>query len=642
MTSEERQPLLARADGDRTTRVWHKAHATLRASVQNAKQAIVSAWPTLQVLVLPHLLGLLLSVATPAEVDAMRSLSCVHYYSLNPDAGAEAKGLDATSCQAPAVEVHFNSLMTRITFSVVLANFAGMLLYGRTFSSKSRRWYAILGMLGCALARVPLLLLPLYQYPYRTPEALLSISPRTMLKVYWSCAILGGFSGANELVTLTVESLVVDTQSPEQRSRLFSQLQIAQLLGASIGPMLGSVAVRIVPGLANRCVGYTHCLKNKTLHSPQRGSHGHLLFNTASYWLAVFFALFGVLWLLFVVQFKSEPQQSTSMPDCELCRDRASQRKKMLMRNPPKYAWLGAFQRLIPVRLGPWRYDARVLQFTLSEIFTAMMNEGVVVLILVMGYVFHWGGNLIAIGLSVSNSLRLAMIVLGLPAMLSVVSKRLQKPADVQDLSKEQVDAVLAMSHSDVRRRPNCCPSYERTDEARLLSNVTPSQRTLVRLWRAQVDLIVARISYLINAVSWLMMAYGIEHHQEWVVLAGAALLTGGSSAQPMVRSTACTIADQIVDSERNAALPLKLRRPAEAEEEQELLPDGADSYLVIVSTVLLPCLLIGLITRNAVYGSTIETFPGAFFLVVAGFNIAVLLILGWMRSAPTFYLDVY
>ena len=62
----------------------------------------------------------------------------------------------------------------------------------------------------------------------------------------------------------------------------------------------------------------------------------------------------------------------------------------------------------------------------------------------------------------------------------------------------------------------------------------------------------------------------------------------------------------------------------------------------MIVSTVLLPCLLLGLITRNAVYGSTIETFPGAFFLVVAGFNVAVLAILGWMRSAPTFYLEVY
>ena len=538
MTSEEQQPLLPRTSASSAPAAHRSAAAWMHATAQRAAHAVASAWPTLQVLILPHLLGLILSVATPAEVDAMRSLSCAHYYYLHPPAPRAQEALDATSCQAPAVEVHFTTITTRVTFSVVLANFAGMLIYGRLFSSMSRRWLAVMGMAGCALARIPMLFLPLYQYPYLAPDAVRTMSPQTMLVVYWACAILGGFSGAAELVTLTVESLIVDTQSPEKRSQLFSQLQIAQLLGASIGPVLGSFASSLTSGLANRCVGYTHCLENKRLPSPQRGTHGHLLFNTASYWLAVLFATLGIVWLLFFVRFAAPPQTS-AVPNCEQCRTEDTQRRKTLMRNPPKYAWLGAFQRLIPVRIARWKYDARILQFTVSEIFTAMMNEGIVVLILIMGFVFHWGSSLIAVGLSVFNTLRLLMVVVGLPAMLSITSERLQKPADVRELSQKQIDAVLAMSQSDVRRRPNCCPSYQQTREARLLQNVSTSQRTLVRLWRAQVDLTVARFSYFLNIVSWLMMAYGIERYHEWIVLAGAALLTAGSSAQPMLRSTA-------------------------------------------------------------------------------------------------------
>ncbi|WFD39644.1 uncharacterized protein MJAP1_002624 [Malassezia japonica] len=629
MTTGEQTPLLARADAPSQDGILRRATASVKSAAQRIASSASGAWPVVQLLVLPHLLGQITSVATAAEVDAMRSLSCAHYYYLHP-ISLEGGALDATSCQAPEVEVHFNALVTRITFSVVLANFAGMLLYGRSFSRIPRRYLALLGMFGCALARIPLLFLPLYQYPYYAPEAVRSLSPQGMFMIYWACAIVGGFSGATELVTLTVESLVVDTQSPEKRSQLFSQLQVAQLLGASIGPVLGSLASWLFPSVANRCFGYTRCLKNKRLHSPQRGAQQYLLFNTTPYWVSVFFAFFGMFWIAFVVNFSAESR--SSMPSCERCQTQDDQRTKDIAANPPKYAWLGAFQRLVPVRISRGRYDARILQFTLAEIFTAMMNEGIVVLILILGFVFHWGRDLIALGLSVSNALRLLMIVGGLPALISFLSHYLRKPAGVQDLSKDQIDAVLEMSQRDVRRKPNCCPTYQQTTESRLLRDVSTHQRTLVRLWRAQVDIHAARVSYFLNAASWVMIFYGVTANHEWIVLAGAVLLTGGSAAQPMLRSAACTVADQIVELQNNAALPL--RRPRTQPTEHASLPSGADSYLVIVSTVLLPCLLIGLVVRNYVYGATIGSCPGAFFLVVAGLNAAVLVLLSVMRPA--------
>lgn len=634
MTGGERQPLLAR-ECAASPSAYVRAQRSVASAAQRVQAAVLQAWPTLQLLALPHLLGLILSVATPAEVDAMRSLSCVHYYYLNPQSRASGVVLDTTSCQAPAVEVHFNSLVTRITFSVVLANFAGMLLYGRIFSSVSRKPFALMGMFGCALARIPLMILPLYQYPYLPPDVVRSITPQTMLLIYWSCAILGGFSGAAELVTLTIDSLAVDIESPEKRSQLFSQIQVAQLLGASIGPMLGSFVSWLFPAMANYCIGYDRCIYNKRLHSPQRGAQQYLLFNTASYWLAVLFAVLGMVWILFVVRFRTENYTSSSVPDCEQCRAQDQQHKATA--STAKYAWLGVYQRLVPVHISGWKYDARILQFTVAEIFTAMMNEGLVVLILIMGYVFRWGRDLIAVGLSVFNTLSLFMIAGGLPLLVSGVSRCLKKPTAVEDLSQKQIDVVLAMSHSDVRRRPNCCPTYQRSSESRLLQNVSTHQRTLVRLWRAQVDLMVARLFYFSNTISWLLMAFGVETQREYVVLLGATLLTVGRPGQPMLRSAACTVADQIVDWQRQAALPLKRPRPGPTAAQP--LPDGADSYLVIVSTVLLPCLLIGLVLRNLVYGNTIGTFPGAFFIVVALLNVGVVTILTWMRPPTQFYM---
>ncbi|WFD41810.1 hypothetical protein MPSI1_000446 [Malassezia psittaci] len=642
MTAEEQQPLLSRSGGSEQRDTRTAFGKRTKDGIGKCIAVLRGLWPTCQLLVFPLLLGLILSVATPAEVDAMRSLSCVHYYSLHPSEKSDQKGLDSTSCQAPAVEVHFNSLMTRITISVVLANFIGMLFVGRTFTGRSRKWYTSLGLLGLALGRIPLLIMPLYQYPYLTEESMLSVSPSFMLKVYWACAVLGGFSGANELVTLTVESLAVDTQGPDQRSRLFSQLQVAQLLGATIGPMLGSAAMYAFPSLANRCIGYQHCLENSKLSSPRRGSRAdHLLFNTASYWVAVFAAMFGIFWVLCVTNFRNGGENSALVAHCESC-ERRNAEQKSSSGQPPKYAWLGAFQRLVPVRIRPWEWDARILQFTVSEAFTAMMNEGVVVLILLMGYVFRWGSNYIAIGLTVSNACRLLMIVIGLPGLLALTSRFLSKPEEVSDLAQEQIDVVLSMSRKDAKHRLRFCPEHRNTREARILDRISPKQRTLLRLWRAEVDLMVARLSYFFNAISWLMMAYGVQRKQEWVVLTGAVLLTTGSSAQPMVRSTACTVADQIVDWQ-DSLLPSTASTPQQQQEDEKAnLPDGADSYLVIVSTLLLPCLLVGLLLRNAIYGATVETFPGATFILVAALNIAVLAILGLMRSPPSFYLATY
>ncbi|PKI85146.1 hypothetical protein MVES1_001168 [Malassezia vespertilionis] len=628
--SGEGQPLIARGASQSVD-----VACDTQGFFENAKAHFLALWPSLQLLAVPHLLGLILSAATPSEVDAMRSLSCAHYYYLYPipGYGQDPNTVDTTSCAAPAVEVHFNSLMTRITFTVVLSNFFGMLLYGRLFKHSNRKWFALMGLLGCALARIPLLFLPLYQYPYLAPYSVRAMSPGTMLWIYWGCSILGGISGAAEIVTLAMESLAVDIQSPEKRSQLFAKFQIAQLLGASMGPMLGSLVNWTFPRMANTCFGYDHCITNNSTNSPQRGAQKYLLFNTASYLLAVVFALLGALWVIFVVNFSTR-ETSSSMPNCEMCQTEDINRQSKRAVNPPKYAWLGAFQRLLPVRIGRRRYDCRVLQFTFVEICTALMNEGVVVLIFELGFVFHWGRDLIAAGLTISNSLRLFAIAQGLPLLVTFVRTHSKKPASVQHLSNEQLRACIAMSDSDVRRLPNCCPSYQATEESQLLRQVSSDQRTLVRLWRAQVDLYAAQFSYFTNAISWLLIAVGVTIQCEYTVLFGAVLLTAGSGALPMLRSAGCTVTDQIVEEQGSAALPLRQRREQSAAP-QAALPDGADSYLVIVSTVLLPCLLIGLIVRNYVYGATIDSFPGTFFIIVAGLNVAAYFTLLFMRP-PT------
>ena len=221
--------------------------------------------PTLALLVIPHLMGLIQAVQIPAEMDAIRSLSCAHYYYLNPEQKNQEddNAIDATSCLRPEVEQHFSKIATFVTFSVVLANFVGMLIWVRRFDPKRRRSMAAKGMCGSALARVPFLVLPLYQFPFLASPNVLSLSPSTMLLVFWACAVLGGLSGTNELVSLTVESFITDSSSPEVRSQLLRYAQVATLLGASLGPLLGSMSTWIFPNAHNACIGYRTCQQNR-------------------------------------------------------------------------------------------------------------------------------------------------------------------------------------------------------------------------------------------------------------------------------------------------------------------------------------------------------------------------------------------
>ncbi|KAL4400958.1 transmembrane transporter [Malassezia pachydermatis] len=626
MVSGERRPLLWPTPPRGATEVRPSA---LKKCMRAARTFVSSYGATLSLLLLPHLTGLMQAVQVPAEVDAIRSISCAHYYWLHPRLiqGKHKPTWDDTSCVRPEVEQHFSWISTHVTFSVVLANFVGMLVYGRLFQHGARRWMSILGFLGCALARIPFLVLPLYQFPILAPDHVRRISPQTMLLIYWGCSVLSGLSGSMELITLMVESLMTDVTSPEKRSNSFRQLQIANLLGASTGPMLGSFSTWLLPNVMNRCIGYRTCQHDRIL--PTDPPH-HVLFNNTPYWFSFFISVFGLLWCILVVDFSSRRQEDPS--SCTRCDGQQSEQQRIEALHPPRFAWLGAFQRLIPVRLGPWSYDARIAQFTVAEIFLAMTLEGPIVLILVMGYVFQWGRELLSIGLTVSNTLRLLTMAVLLPWCLPKIAKCVSKPDSIAILTQEQLDMCISLSREDIGKAPKCCPTYSASRESQVLQHVSQEQRSMARLWRAQVDLEVSRVSIAINALSWLAIAAGVTIANVWVTITGAILLTLGNCAQPLLRSSACTISDNIVDGQR------RVRLPVAASQTSRTLPDGADSYLVVVSTVLLPCLLLGLAIRNYVYTATVARYPGNFFLVVACMNAIALGLLCAMRPATRPY----
>ena len=117
------------------------------------------------------------------------------------------------------------------------------------------------------------------------------------------------------------------------------------------------------------------------------------------------------------------------------------------------------------------------------------------------------------------------------------------------------------------------------------------------------------------------------------VAIVGTVTLALGSGAQFLLRSAACTICDYIVEQENRFSLPSPTRDTSTT---KRVLPSGADSYLIISSTLLLPCLLVGLCVRNEIYAKTVSTNPGIFFVVVAAVNALALIALSWMPSATS------
>lgn len=544
-----------------------------RSGERERERVAASSWPVLRLLVVPFILGLLQTVATAAEVDALRSLACTEYYAYN--APAQASEPDATSCRLPVVEAHFSDLMFRVTVSVTLANLLGMLIYGRHFRLGTRRWMAALGMLGNLVARIPMVILPLAQYPYLLSGSLRAISATAMVRIYWACLIACGLSGASELVVLCLDSYIVDDSSPQIRSSLFARIQVAQLLGASIGPTLGHVAVALFPNMANRRFGYTH-----PLHP-----HAPFLFNTASYWLTIVIAFIGIVWVAFVVRPLTLPSKT-----------------KHAHGQSPQIAphWLGQYRLLVPRHIRGWKYDCRIAQFTLAESFNGLAVEGVVVLVYILGYVFRWGQTELSYALTVSNTLNLAMTVFGFPLVTRVIMRHQRPSAGMRGMSPDAVHRCLELRDAD--------------------HDVSDEQRQAVQMWRTKVDLNAARLSLASNTLSWLTLALGVWLLSPAVVIIGGCALSLGVCAAPMIRSAACTVADVITGAQSALPVPHGARGVAPRR--------GADSYLVIVSTLLLPVMLTGPVLRNWVYSATLSTFPGAFFIVIAGLQATALLLL--------------
>lgn len=612
MQHNEHSPLL---EGRPRSRVLGHVHRARAWFSENATM--------LGLLFVPFLLGLIQAVQIPAEIDAIRSLSCAHYYYLFPNQ-IPSVPFDDKSCMRPEVEQHFSKLATYVTFTVVLANFFGMLVYGHYFAAQQRKRLAAQGVCGLLVARIPFLILPLYQYPMLAPPDVLSLSPAHMLGVYWICALIGGLSGTNELVILTVESFVADAKSPETRSQLFRLTEVALLLGASLGPMLGSISTWIFPHASNACIGYKKCQKNAIV------SGTRLLFNNAPYWLAFFFTWIALVWILFVFNLASVASTSKTI--------RTGSRKNSDSSTGSKLtewgASLGAFQRLVPIRRSRWSYDTRILQFTFANMCVALSQEGPIVLIYVMGFVFHWGRNSVSLGLTTFNTVRFANMVLALPYVLQSMALLSRKPELISEFTPSQIDACLDSS----KRLILCDQGHGRSSvmshECGMnTTHVTPKQREMVCLWRAQIDLNVSRLSFLINVVAWLTIFVGVTCTKEWLVIVGTVTLALGSGAQFLLRSAACTICDYIVEHENHFHLPSPTQSVSLT---KHVLPSGADSYLIISSTLLLPCLLVGLCVRNEIYAKTVSSNPGIFFVVIAAVNALALVALCWMHSATT------
>ncbi|WFD23043.1 hypothetical protein MEQU1_001727 [Malassezia equina] len=612
--TEEQRPLLSptKPDHPRDWRHW----------ARSCSHTLAAWWPTITLLVLPHTLGLMQAVQIPAEVDAIRSLSCAHYYASYPAPP------DARSCLDPAVERHFSSITTKVTFSVVLANFLSMLVYGRLFQHHWRCWMAAAGLCGCAIARIPFLVLPMYQFPHLVPDEVRSLSPNAMLAIYWACAILGGLSGANEIVTLSVESFMVDTTSPNERSNLFRLVQVAQLLGASIGPILGSVATRWMPFAHNRCLGYRTCQPS---HITRRdGKKESLLFNNAPYWLSLGFVLLGLVWALFAMDVRRDLSKDAE-PSSGL--SQAPSRSPRQPQPKLRYRWLGAFQRLLPMRIGRWSYDARMAELTAADMCVALSTEGPVVLILVLGYVFRWNRDWLSIGLGVTNALKLVTMAAVLPLSLNAMAKLCARPSEIENLTDEQLHTCVDVNEEQVEGASDTNAADAGSPATPVLQQVSEEQRTMARLWRAQVDLDVSRVSFAINVLSWAIVAVSLEQQSQALVVAGALLLTTGTGAQALLRSAASTMADRIVEHQELKYISLT---HVTDDEDQNPLPRGSDSYLVIVSTLLLPSLLMGLLIRNFIYTNTVATHPGMFFAWISMVNGIALLLLCTLRPVTS------
>ncbi|KAK0557024.1 hypothetical protein OC844_005691 [Tilletia horrida] len=598
MSSDERQPLIASS-----------SQSSLDAS--GAKKLSEGLQPRrgsrfplpLRIAVVKLIADLTLQAAGAVLLDVLRAWNCAAMYEQNPQ---NALWNEPNACRSPEVEMVFATWFKYVQVGGSLLSALMIPFYGRLLRY-GRKPVLVFVLLAATISpTLPALLLP-FSPPVSDDTSFISAS--AVKVVFSACTVIVGLCSTDLLPTLVLRTMMVDISSPSDRTKNFTLMHTALLLGGIIGPGLGAI-VSLAPQ-AEREASPEAPKFVQGMPTPRRGV----------YLMTLAFYLFGVLFTIFFIP-ETKPAETTRVEEEENegAVEQQSGGRAARVAGVMK-STLTSLNVLLPTRTDPsveptstrvdsmrGKLDWRVTKVAASWGLFLFSTLTFGVFAVFLGFRWKVTGGQLSTLLTGLNIIRALGLIFALPHIVKALERTTRRPAELQGLTLEELKAMDRAFKQDEQAQDGPVSGVE-TSEAEGEDHARDRAKTKSALlrWRTTIDLRLTRIGLGADAAAWALITLAAASGSPALAvtsLAGAGLcLVAAPVVIPAFSAAAVSIVG-IVHS-----------------------PESVPSWLAALSLLEGLSGFVAPLISFTIYQLTLSTIPWLIFLLTAGtLTIALLL----------------
>ncbi|KIS69371.1 uncharacterized protein UMAG_11718 [Mycosarcoma maydis] len=597
-------------------------------------------WPILRILEVALLWGAANYGAVPSYLDGLRSYTCAYVYSTRPGLlpshpHPKLPHDRDRPCAVSGVESRVGVVVAVATMLSFVVSSISMLFYGPRLSRWGRKPMLLVSLASNIINYIPFALLPL-GYPFGDIPSQLLISPAASMVVILLCSFLTGLTGFTGLFLCVMRVMIVDVAPPTRRAVALNWLISATLCGAFFGPLLAAWA------LDTSVKARTRLMRQHLLSVPSPSvfelpsdptpppipgtpqtlsKHGNPAALVACCW--VFFL--AIVWVVLVVPETQPATVAESVEDSASASDvrdgsnmgSYQSRDSVAVSSSRLRAHkaLGPLVIYLPQVTQDGHKDYRLTLLALAGAFANIGTNALSYVAVFAGYKFDFTPDAIGLLLGLIGATRAVWLIFAIPLLVVFFERTIHKPRQIASLSAQQLETLAKAGLQDPNlKQADILGNEEPEDHARpeplaagepLPASAAPAETiSAVVLWRASVDIAVAKISYFADIVGYLVVFISAGFSNAAAMISGTLFLSFGAGAGPAVTSAAIAI---IQDQRRAGYRSLHPSLHASPTDDWLAALSISDNIVNGLSPILI----------SVVYGLTIETaLPSTCFLI--------------------------
>ncbi|KAE8210057.1 hypothetical protein CF327_g6024 [Tilletia walkeri] len=545
MTDGERQPLLVSSSSPSAL-----GQSTAKQHVKEGRRFTFPHLPLpLRIAIVKLVADLTLQAAGAVLLDVLRAWNCAALYEEDPH---NVRWKQPDACHNPEVEMAFATWFKYLQVGGSLLSAFMIPFYGRLIKF-GRKPVLIFVLLAATISPT----LPGILLPFSPPvgENASFLSARAVKNIFSICTVLVGLTSTDLLPTLVLRTMLVDISSPSDRTKNFTLMHTALLLGGIIGPGLGAVVSLASPN-------------HRDNSSPELPTfaQGMPLPGRGVFYMTLGFYLFGVIFTIFFIP-ETKPIERTEPINRPSASAQSSNPEsisgvikgtltslKVLL--PAKHNTAGVdapnenngsnSDTFTPRQKSDWRVT--MVATTWALFFFSTVTFGLFAVF--AGYRWKLTGGQLSTMVSILNIIRALGLIFALPHIVKLFERTTRRPSELQGLTLDELKEM------DRAFKDNTATASGQEREHGSDGDITEQSRFALLRWRTTIDLRLTRVGLGADAVAWLLITVAAASSSPALAgtsLAGAGIcLVAAPIVIPAFSAAAVSIVTMVLNSGEN------------------------------------------------------------------------------------------